>query len=168
MYTSEQYQQAKKEVAKQHKTYDETSVAQAREKWLDARDRLRDLEAGRGNMDAILEARQREHDTKQELDTTQRQAGYLAAAAQERERVKAQEQAQHSQQVEQSAAEKSAFRKEALARWLAAGGSEHAFNTRFEDMYADEVQKRMQGPSEQEKMQQRMMASGRYSGVYNS
>jgi len=71
---------------------------------------------------------------------------------------------QHAAQVEQAAAEKANFRAEAKQRWLAAGGSENAFNERFEGMWIDEVEQRVQQtPNEQEAMRQKLLSSGRYT-----
>ncbi len=146
MYSREEYQQVREEVAKEYKTYDENSVDKSREKWLDARERRQDLEASRANMDAIYEARQVESDAEKELEDATHHASHLAAAKQHREHMEQAEQAARTQQEEAqkqyAAQEKATFRVEAKVRYLAAGGTEEQFNHAFPDLWAKELERR--------------------------
>ena len=139
MNTPEQLKQAMAEAAKQRKAYDENSVPKAREKWLDARDRLQALEASGASMDAIYEARQAVSDREKELETAQHFAGHYAAAAQYRKQMDAQD-AQRKQQEEKEQAqfakeEEERTKGEMLQHWLASGGTSHQFYAQWSDMW---------------------------------
>jgi hypothetical protein len=66
-------------------------------------------------------------------------------------------------QRERAAQDKAAFLASAKTRWLAAGGSEHAFNENSESLWTTEVMKRMQAPDAREQTKQQLARSGRYS-----
>src|SRR5437588_3196155 len=142
MNTPEQLKQAMAEAAKQHKAYDENSVSKAREKWLDARDLVQRIENGERSIYTIHDARQAVSDAERELEDAQHYAGHLAAAAQYRKQVDAQD-AEHKQREQElqkaySAESKAKFREEARSKWLNAGGLESDFNEAFPGMWQKE------------------------------
>ncbi len=163
MYRKEQFQAAMKQAAAQQKIYTEDSIDQARAKWHDTHDLVLRIQSGERSVYTIHEARQAEDDAKRELDDALLHAAPLAAAKRARELAASREKERHTEQVQHTANEKSKFRAEAKARWVVAGGSEHAFAENFESLWTEEVKRRVQGPSEQEALQQRLIQSGRYS-----
>ncbi|SRR6266571_6615684 len=107
-------------------------------------------------------ARQTVENVEQELTKAQNDFArkrYLARLDAERQAAK---EAREAPQRERAAKEKAAFRASAKTRWLESGGSEHAFNERFEQMWTDKVMERMQGPDLVEQTRQKLVRSGRY------
>jgi hypothetical protein len=117
-------------------------------------------------MDAILNWRQREHDARQELDTTQHQAGYLAAAAQHRKHMAQVEQAaraeQEKEQAQYAKEEEENAKAEMLQRWLASGGTSHQFYAQWSDMWRGILAERT--VTGHDAMSERM--AKRYTGIH--
>ena len=136
------------EAAKQHKAYDENSVSKAREKWLDARDLVQRIENGERSIYTLHEARQAVSDAEKVLEDAQHYAGHLAAAAQYRNQVDAQDAEHKKQEAELQKAyateSKAKFREEAKQKYLSAGGTEDQFNHAFPEMWDEELKRRTQ------------------------
>lgn len=164
--TKEQLQESIKQAQEKVATYTEDSIDQARAKWHDAREMLQSLQLST-NYELRAAAVQCEAEAKKNLDDALQHAGPLAQQKREREALAAKnaemEAEQRKTQQEHAATEKAAFRIEARAKWLAAGGSEHSFGENFESLWTQEVVKRVQlSPSEQELVRQKLAQSGRY------
>jgi hypothetical protein len=159
LYSKAQYDATLKQVQTEAQTYSADSVKKARERWQDARETREGIEAGtiEGNR---FDARESEAQAKAEFDKVQRYSGHLEARQREQERETRIEAQRVQAQQEQAATEKAAFKARIKEHWLANGGSANAFEARFEEMWSDEVYRRMQHGGNS------FIAKLRASGVY--
>jgi hypothetical protein len=165
MYYSEQeqFQKIFKQEQEKFSKYDENSIDKAREKWLDARDLVDHIKGGGNSLIDIYVAHQRESEAKTELDNAVKYSSHLQQAKRERERLAKLEAEKTKELQENAVAEKAAFRKDARARWMAVGGTEHSFNENFESLWVDELKKRTtEHRTTQEQMMHDMLKSGKY------
>ncbi len=163
MYTRDQLNQSMQKIAENRKTYTEDSIDEARAKLQEVSDTLAHVEKGGTSIYRHDQLLRMEEEAQQELEDALKYAGPLAARKRAREFAEKREAEKKQSQQEHAASEKAAYRIEAKAKWLAVGGSEHAFNENFESMWTTEVMKRTQGPDLKEQTKQRLAKTGRYS-----
>jgi hypothetical protein len=162
-HDQERFQQAFQENQEKIKQYDENSIDKSRAKWDEASALVAHINAGGRSIYDIYQAREMEANARTELDNAVKFSSHLQAAKRQREAEAKLESEKHKEQVQTAASEKAAFRIEARAKWLAAGGSEHSFGENFENLWTQEVVKRVGlSPSEQELVRLKLAQSGRY------
>jgi hypothetical protein len=105
---------------------------------------------------ARVEAAQQELTTAQNAFSRGRRLAKLDAQRQ------AEKDERDAPMLEQAEKKKAEWMANARTRWLAEGGSELLFQMKSEDMYADYIQKKMQGPDLVEQLKQKFRATGRY------